>query len=139
MKKYRWLIVVVVVFAMIAAACGDSDGDGGDNGEDKAGVSVFGAFSGIEAQAVQQVIDDNSGLEFSAFAGRTMEEYDAPAREMAEDLGNNIIVLDEAETKRWKDAASPMVEKWIADMKGKGIDGAMLVKDAQALVEKHAQ
>jgi alpha-glucoside transport system substrate-binding protein len=61
MKKHRWLIVVVVVFAMIAAACGDGDGDAGDGGEDKAGVSVFGAFSGIEAQAVQQVIDDKLG------------------------------------------------------------------------------
>ena len=42
-------------------------------------------------------------------------------------------------SQRWKDAASSMVDKWVADMKAKGIDGAMLVKDAQALVKKHSQ
>ena len=82
MKKYRWLIVVVLAFAMIAAACGDGDagdgdgdgatttaaadgGDGGATGE----VSVFGAFSGIEAQAVQQVIDEK----INAVKGYTAE------------------------------------------------------------------
>ena len=59
MKKYRWLIVVVLAFAMIAAACGDGEADDGDGATTTAAdggdggatgeVSVFGAFSGIEA------------------------------------------------------------------------------------------
>ncbi|NNF81030.1 MAG: TRAP transporter substrate-binding protein, partial [Rhizobiales bacterium] len=88
---------------------------------------------------LKKVIDDNSGMMAAAWAGRAMDGGDVVGRKLAKEKGNNIIVLDEAETKRWKEAASPMVEKWIADMKAKGIDGAMLVKDAQALVEKHAQ
>ncbi len=52
MKRVRWL-VVLAVFAMIAAACG-----GGGGTADKAQVNVFGAFSGTEAAAVQSVIDD---------------------------------------------------------------------------------
>ena len=34
---------------------------------------------------LRQIIDANSGQEFSAFAGRTQQEYDAPGRQMAED------------------------------------------------------
>ena len=94
MRKYRWLIVVVLAFAMIAAACGGdntgdttttaaADGDtttttsgGGDETPTTDGgtgatgeVSVFGAFSGIEAQAVQTVIDEK----INAVKGYTAE------------------------------------------------------------------
>ena len=35
-------------------------------------------------------------------------------------------------------AAEPTVDNWIAEMDEKGIDGAALVEDARALVEKHS-
>ena len=54
MKRVRWLVVLAIM-AMIAAACG-----GGGGTAEKAKVSVFGAFSGTEAQAVRPVIDDKS-------------------------------------------------------------------------------
>ena len=47
---------------------------------------------------LQQIIDDNSGLEFSVFAGGTQEDADGPSREMALDMGNNVITLDAAQT-----------------------------------------
>ncbi len=88
---------------------------------------------------LKKVIDANSGMMAAAWAGRAMDGGDVIGRKLAKEKGNNIIVLDEAETQRWKEAASSMVDKWVADMKAKGIDGAMLVKDAQALVKKHSQ
>ncbi len=88
---------------------------------------------------LKKVIDDNSGMMAAAWAGRAMDGGDVIGGKVAKEKGNNIIVLDEAETQRWKDAAAPMVDTWIADMKGKGIDGAMLVKDAQELVAKYAR
>lgn len=88
---------------------------------------------------LKKVIDANSGMMAAAWAGRAMDGGDVIGRKLAKEKGNNIIVLDAAETQRWKDAASSMVDKWVADMKGKGIDGAVLVKDAQALVEKHSK
>jgi TRAP-type C4-dicarboxylate transport system substrate-binding protein len=86
---------------------------------------------------LKKILDDNSGLEFSAFAGRTMQEYDAPGRKLAVDRGNTINVLDEAEVARWKAAAQPVIDNWIVEMKEKGIDGADLYERAQALMAKH--
>jgi alpha-glucoside transport system substrate-binding protein len=66
MRKLKWL-ALLVVFALVVAACGDDDeaatttaggGDGGGGGEVTGEVSVFGAFTGIEAQAVSTVIEN---------------------------------------------------------------------------------
>ncbi|MDF2374454.1 MAG: TRAP transporter substrate-binding protein [Rhizobiaceae bacterium] len=88
---------------------------------------------------LKKVIDDNSGLEFSAFAGKTMQEYDAPGRKIAADRGNKIVVLDEAEVARWKEASQPVIDNWIAEMDAKGIDGSDLYERAQALIAKHTK
>lgn len=88
---------------------------------------------------LKKVIDDNSGMMAAEWAGRAMDGGDVIGRKVAVEKGNNIIVLDEAETQRWKEAAAGMVDKWIAEMKAKSIDGEALVKDAQALVEKYAK
>ena len=47
---------------------------------------------------LKAVIDANSGLEFSALAGKLSQEADAKARQIAVDLGNNIIQLDAAQS-----------------------------------------
>jgi alpha-glucoside transport system substrate-binding protein len=70
MKRFRWAFVLLIAFALIASACSsDSDdttttaagGDGGGSQEvDLSGteVSIFGAFAGIEADAVNAVIEE---------------------------------------------------------------------------------
>ena len=83
---------------------------------------------------LKAVIDANSGLETSRAFGRVMDEGDKVGLKIAEDLGNNIITLDEAETARWKEAAQPTIDKWIADMDASGNDGAALYAAAQAAV-----
>ncbi len=88
---------------------------------------------------LKKVIDDNSGLEFSVFAGGTQEDSDGPAREIALDLGNNIITLDEAQTAQWKEASQPIYEAWVADMNEKGIDGQALIDEARMLIDKYTQ
>lgn len=86
---------------------------------------------------LKKVIDDNSGLEFSVFAGGTMADADGPSREIAEDLGNNIITLDADQTAVWQDASAPIYEAWVADMASKGKDGQALIDQAQALIDKY--
>ena len=88
---------------------------------------------------LKKVVDDNSGLEFSAFAGKTMADYDAPARDAALALGNNVITLDDAAVADWEAAAAPIVDEWVADMQSRGIDGKALLEDARALIIKHTQ
>ncbi|WP_414834089.1 TRAP transporter substrate-binding protein [Afifella sp. YEN Y35] len=87
---------------------------------------------------LKKVIDDNSGREVAAWAGRVMDAADAPGRKAAEEAGNEIVVLDEAETERWKTKAKDVETSWIADMTQRGFDGKALVEDAKALVEKYA-
>ncbi|NND91177.1 MAG: TRAP transporter substrate-binding protein [Granulosicoccus sp.] len=88
---------------------------------------------------LKQVIDDNSGLELSAFAGRVMEDYDAPARETAQGLGNTVITLDDAAVAEWEAATAPVVDEWLADMQEMGIDGDALLREARALIAKHSK
>jgi TRAP-type transport system periplasmic protein len=86
---------------------------------------------------LKKVIDDNSGLETAALFGRAMDDGDKVGLKIAQDRNNNIITLDEAETQRWKDAAAPLIDAWVAEMDGKGLDGKAMVEDAQALIAKH--
>lgn len=86
---------------------------------------------------LKKVIDDNSGLEFSIFAGGVMQDMDAPGRQAAVDLGNNIIVISEAEAAEWQTLAKPIYETWIADVAGKGIDGQAMIDEAKALMQAY--
>lgn len=85
---------------------------------------------------LKAVFDDNSGLEFSIFAGTVMQDFDAPARKIAVDRGNNIITLDAEQTAVWAKAASPVREQWLASMKKKDIDGQALIDQATKLLAK---
>ena len=86
---------------------------------------------------LKKVIDNNSGIELAAAFGRTMDEADKVGLAMAQKAGNQLVTLDVAETQRWRRTASVVESDWIAEMKGKGIDGAKLASEARALVAKH--
>ncbi|MDN2566221.1 TRAP transporter substrate-binding protein [Aquibium sp. A9E412] len=88
---------------------------------------------------LKAVLDANSGQEFSAFAGRTQAEWDAPGRRMAVENGNNIIELDAEEVARWREAAEPVYDRWVAEMEEKGIDGQALIDEARALIDKYTE
>lgn len=87
---------------------------------------------------LRQVIDANSGLAAAKLLGEAMDGGDIKGEAVARERGNEIIVLDEAETERWKQAAQPVVDAWIAEMSGKGVDGAALVAEARALIAKYS-
>ena len=88
---------------------------------------------------LKKVIDDNSGLEFSVFAGGTMADADIPSRKLAADRGNNIITLSEAETAVWREKSQPIFDEWVADMNAKGRDGQALLDEARALIAKYSE
>ncbi|SMX51238.1 TRAP transporter substrate-binding protein [Actibacterium lipolyticum] len=88
---------------------------------------------------LKAVIDQNSGLEFSVFAGGTQADADGPAREFAAAKGNNIITITEEQTQEWRALAQPIYDAWVEDMKSKGIDGQALIDEATALMAKYAE
>ena len=87
---------------------------------------------------LQAVIDSNSGLEFSIFAGGSMQDSDGPAREVAVEAGNNIITIDaETAASVWKPVVDPIYADWIADVKGKGLDGDAMIARAKQLIDHY--
>lgn len=95
------------------------------------------AYESLPAD-LKPVIDENSGLAFSVFAGGTQADADGPARQVAVDRGNNIITVSEADTAEWNALVEPIYADWIADMDGKGIDGQALIDEARSLMEQYA-
>ena len=86
---------------------------------------------------LKAVIDENSGLEFSVFAGGTQADADGPAREIALDLGNNIITIPADQTEEWRKRAQPVYDAWLEEMAAKGKDGQALLDQARMLIEKY--
>jgi C4-dicarboxylate-binding protein DctP len=87
---------------------------------------------------LKAVIDANSGLDFSVFAGGTQSDADGPARQVAVDRGNNIITVSEADAAQWDELVRPIYDTWTADMASKGVDGAALIEQARALMAEYA-
>ncbi|MEO0379980.1 MAG: TRAP transporter substrate-binding protein [Pseudomonadota bacterium] len=93
-------------------------------------------YAGLPAD-LQKVIDDNSGLEFSIFAGGTQADSDGPSRAVAVERGNNIVTVSGADLEAWKEVSQPIFEEWVADMESKGIDGQALIDEARALMDAY--
>ena len=86
---------------------------------------------------LRAILDAESGEKLSKFAAQVMWDMDAGARKIAQDAGNTITVLDDAEVARWKAAAEPVVDQWVTDMDAQGIDGAGLIDEAKQLIKKY--
>ena len=88
---------------------------------------------------LKKVIDANSGQVAAAMLGRAMDEGDKRGMEMAQKAGNNIIVLDAAETNRWQRVAAGTRAVWYKEVSEKGLDGQKLAADAEALITKYSK
>jgi TRAP-type transport system periplasmic protein len=84
---------------------------------------------------LQAVLDANSGMELAAEVGRVWDEAEAPGIAAAAALGDRFVDLDAAEVERWKQAAQPVIDDWVAD---RGDNGAALLAEARALVAQYA-
>jgi len=87
---------------------------------------------------LKAIIDANSGPDLAAEFGRAMDEGDDVGLKIAQDAGNNIITLDEAETERWKAVAQEVIDDWIADMNDRGYDGQALLDRARELIDQNS-
>ncbi|PYG29107.1 TRAP transporter substrate-binding protein [Pelagimonas varians] len=83
---------------------------------------------------LRAVIDANSGLETSAWAGRAHDTGDKVGLEAMTASGNEIAVLSEDATAKIEALGADVTAEWIAEVTKRGMDGAQLVKDAQDAV-----
>ncbi len=87
---------------------------------------------------LKAIIDANSGLEASAWAGRAMDEGDTLAEKLVADTDNAVHVMDAAEVAKIQTLGDAQIAAWIEDMNSKGLDGEAMVEDVRALMTKHA-
>ena len=83
------------------------------------------------------IIDNNSGLETSKWAGKQFDSFTAPSRKIAVDRHNTINVLSDAEYKRWVKAAANVDDEWIKEVNAKGGNGKALLNEAKELLKKY--
>ncbi|MEX5729911.1 TRAP-type C4-dicarboxylate transport system substrate-binding protein [Rhodovulum iodosum] len=86
---------------------------------------------------VQKAFRDASGPDWLKKVGEVWRSTEDFGIGLATKAGNEHIVLSEEETAAFRTALEPVVERWIDEVSGKGIDGAALVEKARALIEEH--
>lgn len=86
---------------------------------------------------LKAVIDMNSGLEASAWAGRAMDQGDDNGERVVSGTDNTIHMLDESVVAELRTIGEALTAKWIEEVSAKGLDGAGMVAKAQELVAKH--
>lgn len=87
---------------------------------------------------IQKAFKDASGPEWWGEVGDIWVASDEVGIKVATDSGNEHVVLTEEETDAFREALAPVVDRWIAEVNDKGIDGAAMVDKARKLIEKHA-
>ena len=111
-------------------------------GMPKPGNSIF-AFAMNQAKYdslpadLKKVIDANSGIETSKWAGTVFDGPEGPARKISKDRGNTFITITPAEYVRWKKATDQVDEAWMKEAATKGANGKALYEEAVVLLKKH--
>ncbi len=88
---------------------------------------------------IKKAFKDASGPDWWAEVGRIWRASDNAGIKVAEDAGNEHIVLTYDETEDFRQKLEPVVDRWIKEVNSQGIDGQALVDKARAAIEKHSQ
>ncbi len=88
---------------------------------------------------LKAIIDNNSGVETSGWAGKAMDDGDALGEKVVIDRGNTVVTLDDGVVAELRTIGDKLTADWIAEVTSKGLDGAAMVADAQALVAKYSE
>lgn len=87
---------------------------------------------------LRPLFDEGTGVPMAREMGAVTDRYDARARKAAEDLGNSIVTLDEAEAARWMTAVQPTIDQWYVQSEERGVDGRALHRHAIDLVAEES-
>lgn len=87
---------------------------------------------------LKKVIDANSGLAVSAWAGeKGFDAVVAANHKLASDRGNPLLTLSDAEYQRWIKASSDVDDQWVKEVGAKGANGQALLEEARALIRQY--
>lgn len=86
---------------------------------------------------LKKVMDANSGLEVSRWAGKVFDIPTTQARKIAQERKNAISQISAEEYARWVKATAGVSEEWVAEAAQKGVaNGRALYDEARALLRK---
>jgi TRAP-type C4-dicarboxylate transport system substrate-binding protein len=88
---------------------------------------------------VKRAFEANSGEAWVREVGEIWTKSEDYGIGLAIKAGNKHIVLSEAELQQFRDKLEPVVQRWIDEVKGKGIDGTALVKAAREQIAKYSK
>jgi TRAP-type C4-dicarboxylate transport system substrate-binding protein len=84
---------------------------------------------------VKQVFDEVSS-EWVDKHGNAWDQADEEAREYVNELGKEVLALNEAQKAQWKNAVEPILEEYVQQCEDKGLPGQEFLNDAQAMVKE---
>ncbi|WP_240610996.1 TRAP transporter substrate-binding protein [Oceaniglobus ichthyenteri] len=111
--------------------------------EARFGTSVFqvsmnqGRWNSLPEE-IQQAFRTASTGDWPKEVGQIWRAVDDFGINVAVEAGNQHITLTEEETAVFDEALLPVVDRWIEEVDGKGIDGAALVEKARAAIKENA-
>jgi len=89
---------------------------------------------------LKKVIDDNSGRNLAPFAIKVWDMIDADGlKVMHTKSKNKFVALNPAETEKFRKAVAPVTERLKVEIDKQGANGAKVIADTKALVEKYAK
>lgn len=88
---------------------------------------------------VQRAFNANNGEARWREVGKVWTDSEAGGIGLAVKAGNKHIQLTDAELNQFKQKLEPVVQRWIDEVKSKGIDGTALVTKARALIAKYSK
>ncbi|HJS39116.1 MAG TPA: TRAP transporter substrate-binding protein [Burkholderiales bacterium] len=88
---------------------------------------------------VKKAFSDQSGEAWVREVGEIWTKSEDFGIGLATKAGNKHVVLTDAELAAFRTKLEPVVQRWINEVKGQGIDGAALVKMAREQIAKYSK
>jgi TRAP-type C4-dicarboxylate transport system substrate-binding protein len=89
---------------------------------------------------LKKVIDNNSGRNLAPFAIQVWDMIDQDGlKVMHSKPKNKFVTLSAEETAKFKKQVQPVFDRFKAEVDKRGDDGAKVIADAEALVEKYSK
>ena len=87
---------------------------------------------------LKKIIDNNSGIETSAWLGKVQQNGDLPGRQSVVDA-SSIYTIPSIDAQEFRRKSALVEVEWVDDMNKRGYDGRKLLDTARALIEKHTK
>jgi TRAP-type C4-dicarboxylate transport system substrate-binding protein len=89
---------------------------------------------------IQKIFNEHTGAAGAKFFGTEFDRYNDEVRDKVKTMkGKEIIRLSPQQVERWKKISRPVWDRWIADMKAKGLPGQAVADEAERLLKKYTK